>query len=403
MTHIAVNDDAEVRRFLAGFIGLTLLSGITIGMNKVLGTLLGVHLGVDHWQLGVIFGAESLAMALFTLPSGYLLARGNPRHLYAAVSLVLAALYLLLPHLPLWWWVAVVMFGVGLCISLRVVAAATVFMARLPQLGQRRAGWYKGTLMLGVLFAGPLLGNQLIASFGLVWGYTVSALLFATLATLGLRVFPSAVARPDAASAAPASLRTMLGIPEVRRIYVFEVIGNITTAAFTAFAILAAVEILDWPLHHGVWLIVAQGLAVVTVLLGGGRLVLQSGRERQWFATGHVLIVLALLLLGTTRQAPLFVLAAIALGLGLGLNNLVNFSRLSQLPVNKASASAQLTLSGMLGSTFGAVAAGTLSHRFGLPAVYLSLIGLWLLARLPLSLPAAAVAPAPFHPPPPPT
>lgn len=377
-------DAAAIRRFLVGFISLSLLSGITIGMNKVLGTLLGVHLGVEHWQLGIIGGAETFAMALGTLPAGWLLSRGNPKVLYAFVSLTLTALFFVLPHIPSWQFVSLTMFAVGLCISLRVVAVSTVFMVRLPELGQNRAGWYKGTLTLGMQFLGPVIGNELIARLGLTWGFAMSGLMFMVLALLGWSVLPAS-SRPQRLvdvpppPPLPGSLRELLAMRDVRRTYVFEILGSITASSFATFAILMAVEILHWPLHMGVWLIAAQGVAYVGVLLGAGRLLLQRERVPAYYQLGHVLIVVGLLLLGTTRNATSFLLAAVCFGVGLGLNNLINFSRLSQAPVDKARASAQLTLFGMLGSTFGAVSAGLLSRWFGLQGVYLLWLVPWVL------------------------
>lgn len=60
----------ELRRFLVGFIGLTLLFGMTVVMNKVLAAMFGLHLGVSNFQLALISSAETCAMALGTLPGG---------------------------------------------------------------------------------------------------------------------------------------------------------------------------------------------------------------------------------------------------------------------------------------------------------------------------------------------
>lgn len=66
------------------------------------------------------------------------------------MSPTLSILFCILPWLPSWHWVALVLFLVGLCIALRVVAMSTVFLVRLPELGQGKAGWYKGTLTFGM-------------------------------------------------------------------------------------------------------------------------------------------------------------------------------------------------------------------------------------------------------------
>jgi len=264
--------EGELRAFLLRFIGLTLLSGVTIGMNKVLATLLGLHLHVSNFQLAAISSAETLAMALGTIPAGYILSRGNPKHLYAGVSLSLALAFCVLPWLPGWQWVALLMFLVGLCISLRIVAMSTVFLVRLPELGQGKAGWYKGTLILGMQFLGPLCGNYLIAQLGLKAGFLISALMFAMLAVLGWHVLPNNT-WPDntaprklgghAAIPGAASLRELLRLPVVRSTYLFEILASFTASSVGVFSILLAIRVLHWPAQHSVWLMAVQGLSCV--------------------------------------------------------------------------------------------------------------------------------------------
>ncbi len=388
---------AEVRSFLVGFIGLTLLSGMTIGMNKVLATMLGLHLGVSNLQLAVISSAESFAMALGTLPAGYLLARGNPKYWYAGISLTLSAAFCVLPWLPGWHWVALLMFLVGLCISLRVVAMSTVFLVRLPELGQGKAGWYKGTLTLGMQFAGPLGGNYLIAHLGLTAGFFVSALMFALLALLGWRVLPSTTGNARPAGAAPyaATWRELLAVPAVRTTCLFEALASFTASSVGVFSILLAIRVLHWPRAHAVWLMAVQGLFFVLVLLALGKLVLASPHRARFYGGAHLAIMAALLLLGLFPHSGAYLLAAALLGAGLGVNNLVNTDRIAHAPVDKARISAHLTLVGMAGGTSGALAAGHLADVVGLQHVFL----LWVFPWLAAWLAHHARAPAPTPPP----
>lgn len=370
----------EVRRFLIGFVGLTLLSGMTIGMNKVLSTLLGLHLGVSNLQLAVISSAETFAMALGTIPAGYILARGNPKYLYAAVSLTLSAAFCALPWLPGWEWVALLMFMVGLCISLRIVAMSTVFLVRLPEIGQARAGWYKGTLTLGMQFAGPLTGNYAIAHLGLKAGFLVSAAMFALLAVLGWRVLPESSGRKPGAGAGTdaASWRALWRLPAVRTTYLFEILASFTASSVGVFSLLLAIRVLHWPQQHAVWLMAVQGLSFVVVLLGLGKAVLGSPHRERIYGGAHLAIMLALLLLGTLPYTGTYLFASVLLGLGLGVNALVNTDRIGRAPVDKARVSSHLTLFGMVGGTTGALAAGRLADSIGLRQVFL----LWLLPWL---------------------
>ncbi|NGZ87340.1 MFS transporter [Duganella aceris] len=377
---VAAPAGADVRRFLIGFVGLTLLSGMTIGMNKVLSTLLGLHLGVSNLQLAVISSAETFAMALGTIPAGYILARGNPKYLYAAVSLTLSAAFCALPWLPGWEWVALLMFLVGLCISLRIVAMSTVFLVRLPEIGQARAGWYKGTLTLGMQFAGPLTGNYAIAHLGLKAGFLVSAGMFALLAVLGWRVLPESSGRKPGANAgdAAASWRALWRLPAVRTTYLFEILASFTASSVGVFSLLLAIRVLHWPHQHAVWLMAVQGLSFVLVLLGLGKLVLGSPHRERIYGGAHLAITLALLLLGTLPNTAAYLFASVLLGLGLGVNALVNTDRIGRAPVDKARVSSHLTLFGMVGGTGGALAAGRLADSIGLQHVFL----LWLLPWL---------------------
>ena len=70
------------------------------------------------------------------------------------------------------------------------------------------------------------------------------------------------------------------------------------------------------------------------------------------------------------------------LGLGLGVNNLVNTDNIARAPVDKARVSAHLTLFGMVGGTAGALAAGRLADLTGLRNVFLIWLAPWLAAWL---------------------
>lgn len=373
----------ELRRFLVGFIGLTMLSGMTIGMNKVLATMFGLHLGVTNFQLALISSAETAAMALGTLPAGRILARGNPKLLYAAISLTLSGLFCILPWLPGWQWVALLMFLVGLCIALRIVAMSTVFLVRLPELGQGKAGWYKGTLMLGIQFAGPLTGNYVIAHLGLTGGFYVSALMFAILAILGWQVLPDHTGQRTQGKDAQASdWRALLRLPVVRTTYLFEVLASFTASSVGVFSILLAIQVLHWPRDHAVWLMAVQGISFVAVLLGLGNVVLGSPHRDRIYGGAQLAIIAALVLLGLYPTTASYLLASSLLGFGLGVNALVNTSRIAHAPVDKARVSAHLTLLGMAAGTVGALAAGRLGDLVGLRNVFLLWTLPWLAAWL---------------------
>jgi hypothetical protein len=254
----------------------------------------------------------------------------------------------------------------------------------LPELGQGKAGWYKGTLTFGMQFAGPLVGNYVIAHLGLHSGFLVSALLYAILAVLGWQVLPTHAGhgRDSGAARAAASWAELLRLPVVRTTDLFEVLASFTASSVGVFSILLAIQVLHWPKEHAVWLMAVQGLSFVTVLLGLGNAVLGSRHRERYYGAAHLAIMGALLLLGLLPFTASYLAASVLLGLGLGVNALVNTNRIAHAPVDKARVSAHLTLFGMAAGTLGALAAGRLGDLIGLRQVFLLWLLPWLAAWL---------------------
>ncbi|PZR01878.1 MAG: MFS transporter, partial [Archangium gephyra] len=66
-------------RFLANFIALSLVSGLTIGLGKIVTTLYALQLGASSFQVGIISAMESVGMMLVTVPAGFIIARYGMR------------------------------------------------------------------------------------------------------------------------------------------------------------------------------------------------------------------------------------------------------------------------------------------------------------------------------------
>ena len=79
MSAIGFRPHERANQFAVAFVALSLTSGITIGMNKVLVTLLALRLDAESWQIGLLISAESLSMMLMSLPAGALIRRYGPR------------------------------------------------------------------------------------------------------------------------------------------------------------------------------------------------------------------------------------------------------------------------------------------------------------------------------------
>jgi len=116
---------------------------------------------------------------------------------------------------------------------------------------------------------------------------------------------------------------------------------------------------------------------MVTVIFFGKHVLKDRLRNRVYTA-GHALIVTALVLMACSPNDIRFILASACMGMGLGINYLINTNRISGLPVNKAQLSANLTLLTMTGSGLGALMTGFFSDWFGFQGAFLILFLIWL-------------------------
>jgi MFS family permease len=376
-------------RFASAFVLLALASGVTIGMNKVLVTLLALHLDAESWQIGLLMGAESLAMMLMSLPAGLLISRYGARGVYLVSSLGAMVLYPLIAYAGSWYVAAALLFVAGVCIPFRVVSMNTSWLERLPEVGASRGGWYRGTLMLGIGLLGPLLGNLVSARLGIHISYWITSGFFALMALYGYLIL-SRTRSNDTQVGIGARLRGMLSHladPTVREVCIYDGVGGAVRGFFGSFIIIIAVRQFGWSAAQGVTLMVVEGAAYVGVLLLLGPLVARLGEART-YRFSHVSVISGLVFLGLSGGLAGLVAGAALQAVGQAFNHLVNVARLSRSSRNMGHVSGLFTMVGMAGGCVGATLGGLLSEGFLLQHVFLFWIPVWLatipeLRRLP--------------------
>jgi len=366
-------------QFAYAFVSLALISGITIGMNKILVTLLALHLNAESWQIGLLIGAESLSMMLLSLPAGIYISRLGPRRVYAIASIGAMVLYPLIAYAGTWYLAAIFLFIAGVCIPFRVVSMNTSWLERLPEVGTHRGGWYRGTLMLGIGLLGPLLGNLSSAHFGVHGSYWITSALFAFMSVYGYFVL-SQTRSSESKDRIGLALRDMLRHlhdPVVRQVCIFDGLGGMVRGFFGTFIIVIAVRQFHWSEQTGITLMVIEGAAFVSVLLLLGSFVTRLGEVRT-YTLSHTSMVLGLLILGLSDGVVGLAIGALLQAVGQGFNHLVNVSRLAHSGRNMGHVSGLFTMVGMAGGFLGATLGGVLSSGFVLQDIFLLWIPVWL-------------------------
>lgn len=388
--------------FLANFMLLAAFSGATIGMAKIITTLYAIEIGANSLQLGIISAMESLGMVLLTLPAGFVIARFGARRVYFLASLGPMLLNLAIPLFGGWIWLAMARLLIGLCIPFRIVAMNSAFLRQLKRIGNDKAGWYRGSLTLGMGLLGPLLGNWLSGSTGFTLGFVVIGLCFGLMAVYSLGFWEAEQVEPSSLEVGAESgsmfsqVLAMLQNLEIAESCLIEMLSGATGALFGTFIILLAMDVAGLSQSQAVSLVMVQGLAAVLGLFGLGYLVERIGRRFAYIA-GLSAAVLGLLLLGRAHGYALLAIGGVLLSTAASLVHLVNMAQLGEHAADKSKISGLFNLAGMLGSFSGALLGGVISQLVGLSNLFFAWIPLLLLVagfcwlRKVRRVPAAAV------------
>jgi ABC-type nitrate/sulfonate/bicarbonate transport system permease component/MFS family permease len=381
-----VTDPAADRRFIRDFVLLALVSGITIGITKVVNALLALHLGASPFQVSLIVALETAGMFIVTIPAGFLIERYGPRPVYLISSVIAAAAYLASPWTTAWWQLLPIAVIVGLCIPFRVVSMSGSFFQRLRTLGAGKTGWYRGSLMTGILLLGPFAGSLLQQHSSFLVTYLVVSGLFLLMGNASLGVLPQRISNQATGATPGAVLRGIFGLlrqGDVARPCLVEFAGGLTGGFFATFVILIGVQQFGASPVAAVVPLAVQGAAFVTVLFAAGRSLTWLGRD-DYYGLAHGITCLGLATLGLAGSLVGLAIGAGLLGIGLGMQHLANVHAISASSVEKGRVSGLFTFAGTAGSFVGLLASGSLTHWIGLQTVFLAWIPLFLLVTGPL-------------------
>jgi len=371
---------------------LASLMGVSVGMAQVATSLYAVELGSSAAMLGLIAGAQSVGVLLMSLPVGMLVDRFGPARPFVAGTSIVGAVYALLSFggspLSLLACTALISFAM----PMRFVSLNTVFFEQLATLGEGKAGWYRGTHMLGMFLVGPLLGAALVSAVGFAWVYrAIAALFFVTIAVSPI-VFIRYGARPAVAralgwEALKSQLALLLRDPEVRRLSALESLTQATGSYFTFFIVVVALQVVGLSPSEASTLIFAKGITYIVALFLLGGVVRRLGPLRATLGS-FVCLALSLGAIGTTEHPIWLWAGSLGLGLGLGTIQIATLTRYAQIGARTGhgKASGLNALAGPSGGVFGSVVGGALARWLGQQQVFAVIAVGFAVAALSLGL-----------------
>ncbi|WP_447728233.1 MFS transporter [Sphingomonas koreensis] len=379
----AITEAVSDRRFMANFLLLALVSGLTVGLGKVVTTIYAIDLGATAFQVGVIGSMESIGMVLVTVPAGFIIARYGARGIYFASSLGPLLVNLAMPFAAGWAALAGGRWLIGLCIPFRMVAMNSAFLERLRGRGETRGGWYRGALTAGMAILGPATAGILILKAGVTAAFFLVAALFGVMALFSLSFLPARQPAVEEGASFLAEIGALLGNRAVAESSFVEFLSSATGSLFSTFILLLAAALPPLTKEDGITVLLVQGVSTVALLFLSGTLVARLARGTA-YALALALAAAALALLGFAHGFPALAAGAVLLSAASAVVHLINVRMLASIPGAKSKAAGLYNLASMTGSSAGALGGGLLTKLVPLQSVFL----LW----LPLLFGAAALA-----------
>lgn len=374
-------------RFLIVFAVLSTLMGTSVGMAKMATSLYAIDLHASPSLLGLIAASQSVGVLLVSMPIGILVDAFGPTRPFMIGSLFAGLTYALIPCVPNPWFLLGCTAVISCFMPMRFVSLNSVFLRELSRIGLGKAGWYRGTHMVGMMLLGPTVALAVTRALGYDGTYLLIALMFGLTIAVCPIVFgryaePAGQDEPQHAQAqARRKLsRSELGAQfamlareaELRRTCSIELAVQSVNAFFTFFIVVITVSTLRLGQRSATQLIGLEGGAFMLALLFFGALVGRHGSERMNRAS-FIVIACALGLLGAGRELGLLSAGAVLLGLGLGTVQIANLQRFAEsgARLGRGKVSGLTPLVGTCGNLLGSVAGGVLGQSLGLQRVFL--------------------------------
>lgn len=379
--HLSVQDR---RRLITSYLVMNIASATVVGAVQITVPLHALRIGASIAEIGLIRGLAGLGIPLLVIPAGFMVDHFGPKRLFIVGSLLAAFTTASLGLTDTPAALAMTMGLSGLLHALRTTALNASFYSNLTTIGFARAGWFKGSMAIGLAFAGPLLSGLLIDVVSTTMLFYLLAIL--TLLPVGLALaFLEDRLRSELQRHARPGLRghfvrfgQLLAIRTIYLPLLTECFSTALFAAFSTFIAVIAVQELGQPPATASLLLGLEGVVFIATLFAGWPL-LQALGLRASYGVSMIAIVVALALIGGSHDIYAIGVAAVVLGLGLGLTNLIVSDSIGRIDAEKGKVVALFSTAIGGGLAVGPVVGGAIGAAFGTPAIFLGFIPLVLL------------------------
>lgn len=369
---------------ITSFLILNIVSGTVGGAMQIIVPLYAMSLNASTAQIGIIRGISGLGMLLLVIPAGFLVDHYGSKKLFllGSFSGFVSTLGLTLAKVPLAM-IALMGFS-GLFGSLKMTALNASFFRNLKNMGLEKAGWFKGSMSIGLTFLGPAFGAFLVSAAGFQSIFYLLSALTLIPATL-VFFFHSEPARPGPVNELGGIINRQL--KEFRLLFgerglylplLTEILSTACFATFSTFIVVISIQVLHLKPSAASVLMTAEGGVFILTVFAAGPLINRLS-QFQLYLLSVTVTSAGLAMVSFSTTFTLMVISSVVLGLGLGLINLVTSSRIGSMEGEKGKVVALFAASVGAGISLGPMLGGIAGQYLGTQNIFLTFIPLFML------------------------
>lgn len=378
----------DTRRVLLQFLLLSVISGTGMGMAQIATTLYAISLGATNSQIGVLGGVQGLGFLFTVLPIGYLVDRIGPRKVFLFGAATSAVAYLMFPFVRTTASLCLFVAVTGFFVAFRFISISSVFLEFVRQAGSGKAGWQRGSFSLGLVFIGPILGGAVSRYWGFDITFVAISASVVVLVILGMSIFPEGARNEDAEDPEQELQRSretwlggvaaLLRNRDILEASLAEALALATFSCFNAFIVVTAIRVFRYSSQVATLFVSLEGVVYIGTLFILWRLLASFG-DRRFYLVSMIFVVTGLISLSILSHPGFLAAGSILVGLGLGMFNLVNVTRIAGTDVGKGKAAGIFSVFTVIGSIAGPLLGGVAGELIGAWAIFPVFIPLYLM------------------------
>jgi len=264
--------------------------------------------------------------------------------------------------------------------SIRTTSLNADFFKNMNTIGIKKGGWFKGSMSVGVALIGPILGGIALVAMSFKSYFALASVFL-------LAPFLVILARTNDGSNLPVKSKNFKladasnhykALAKNRALVSATIIESINGAFFITFSTFIIVLVIkDLRLSPGVaaMLIALKGIATISVVFLCGQLLRKNNTNLYLFS--FIVTILALLVLGMSRDTMQLAIASVVLGMSSGLITLITFTQIGNIDGEKGKIAGIFSFGFAMGSILGPMLGGIIGDFFSIQAIFLSFIPLF--------------------------